>query len=128
MPVSLKDVLDALVPEEVDYAAAEALGPEALPHLALLAGGSNVPLAAKAVYLAGRIGADAAGAVVAGAAEAPDPRLRVAAAASLPWAPAEAAADLSGRLRADPDPGVRRHAAKALGREPRDHGADLNPP
>ncbi|MDX6743831.1 hypothetical protein [Actinocorallia sp. A-T 12471] len=114
MTVTLKDVLDRLMPEEVDYPAAAALGPGALPYLTLLARGSNVPLAAKAVYLAGRMGA---GHVLADAAREADPRLRVAAAACLAWASPETAARLAVRLRDDPDPGVRKHAGAAVSGE-----------
>jgi hypothetical protein len=75
-------VLNAVLPQEPDYDVAVQLGQEALPILAEIAKEEDVPVAAKAVYLAGRIGGAAAGEILSSAAAASQPRpIRMAAAA-----------------------------------------------
>ena len=77
-----KEVLDVLLPQEPDYASAVQLGHEAIPHLEQIAVEEPFQLAAKAVYLAGRIGGAKAGQIVASASTAGNPRpMRMAAAA-----------------------------------------------
>lgn len=116
MPVTMKDVLAVLEPDEVDYGKAKKLGPEALPFLLELVKGGDPGLASKATYLASLIGTDHAMGVLEAAAASHEPVLRVAAASgirNLPEVQAEKVLDL---LRKDPDVGVRKVLLKSAGR------------
>jgi hypothetical protein len=83
MPVSMTDVRRALDPDEVDYAAAAALGEEALPHLRALVETGDPGIAAKAAYLAGLINGSHSESVVALAASHADAWVRASAATHL---------------------------------------------
>ncbi|UVS77718.1 HEAT repeat domain-containing protein [Actinokineospora sp. UTMC 2448] len=108
--VTMRDVRRRLDAEEVDYAEAAALGPDALPHLAELAAGADTMLASKAVYLASVIGGDGSAAIVSAAAGRGDPVLRVAAAAALRNLAVDDFERVGETLLDDEDPGVRKVA------------------
>jgi HEAT repeat protein len=115
MPVSLEQVRAALDPEEVNYRAAAQLGPEALPHLAVLARGPDMMLASKATYLASLIQGAQAEQIVEEAAAHPEPAVRVAAASGLKNLKSEdAASRIADRLIADRDLGVRKLTVQSV--------------
>ncbi|MGW0584141.1 HEAT repeat domain-containing protein [Streptomyces sp. NPDC002920] len=89
------------------------LGPEAAPFLEEIVAGEDVRLAPRAATVAAFLPADSSRAVLQGAAAHPDPRVRVAAAASLERQP-EVAEELMGRLLTDPDLGVRKWTLRSL--------------
>jgi hypothetical protein len=114
MPVSRRDVIDALTPVEIDYpGAATRLGAGATPALVELAGAEDAGLAARAATLAGYLDPVSAGQVLRAAIAHPDPAVRTAAAGALGRLP-----DLTGRLvaplLADVDPAVRKWSLKTL--------------
>jgi hypothetical protein len=115
MPVSLEQVHAVLDPEEVNYRAAAQLGPDALPHLAVLARGPDMMLAAKATYLASLIDGAQAERIVEEAAGHPEPAVRVAAATGLKNLKSEdAAGRIADRLIADHDLGVRKLTVQSV--------------
>jgi len=122
MPVTMKQVIDSLLPEEPDYAAAAALGPEALPLLQQLVQGDNRELATKAASLAGHIAGPEAVAVLNLAASSPVASVRVAAAAATRHLPTDQASRVLTGLVGDGDPGVRKIAMSAV---PPDAGGQL---
>ena len=77
MAVTYEDIRAALDPDEPDYERAATLGADAAPHLSRLVRGDDLMLAAKAAYLAGRLGF---GEVVNEAARRDDVTVRIAAA------------------------------------------------
>lgn len=114
MPITMQQVLRQLDPEEPDYPALSALGPEAVPHLAALVQGQDPGVAAKAAYLASLIESDDSMAVVSAAAASPHDSVRVAAAFGLRnLAPAQALTAAE-RLLDDRDVGVRKEALRAV--------------
>ena len=114
MSVTIQDVLDRIDLDETDYPAAAAeLGPEALPLLEELAGGGDPMLASKAVYLASVISDPGSARILERAAQHPDARLRVAAAAGLRNLPEHDAAPQVDGLLQDSDLGVRKVALKS---------------
>jgi HEAT repeat protein len=111
MPVTIQDVLARIDLDEIDYPAAAAeLGPEALPVLEELVEGSDPMLASKAVYLASVISDPGSARVVQRAAQHPDARVRVAAAAGLRNLPEQDAEPHVDELLRDSDVGVRKVA------------------
>jgi HEAT repeat protein len=108
----MQDVRAVLDPEEPDYADGARLGRAALPHLAALAAGDDVLLAAKAAHLAARIGGDAAADIVLRAAGHADPAVRVAAAGAAADLDAGMAARVLERLSQDADASVRRRVVR----------------
>jgi len=115
MPVTLEQVRAALDPEEVNYGAAAKLGPEALPHLAVLARGPDMMLASKAIYLASLIQGPGAEQIVEEAAVHPEPAMRVAAATGLKnFKSEDAAGRIAERLIADRDLGVRKLTVQSV--------------
>jgi hypothetical protein len=115
MPVTMKQVVDALLPEEPEYrAAAERLGPEALPLLRQLVEGDNLELATKAASLAGHLRGPEALAVLHLAAGSAMPSVRVAAAAASRNLSSEQAETILTSLVADTDAGVRKVAISAV--------------
>lgn len=108
MSVSMQDVRAVLDPEEPNYDAAAALGPDALPVLAQLVRGDDVMLASKATYAASLIhgGSDA----VESATESADPIVRVAAASAARNLPEQESKRVLGRLLNDEDAGIRKVA------------------
>lgn len=115
MPVTMKQVVDALLPEEPDYqAAAASLGPEVLPLLRQLVEGDNLELATKAASLAGHFEGGQAIAVLHVAAASALPSVRVAAAAAARNLPSEQASRVLTALVADSDAGVRKVAMSAV--------------
>ena len=114
MAITMQQVLMRLDTDEPDYAALSSLGPEAMPHLAVLVRGEDPGIAAKAAYLASLIESDETSEVMAAAAASPHETVRVAAAAGLRnLAPAQAAPTAE-RLLDDRDAGVRKQALKAV--------------
>jgi len=111
MTVTMADVRAALDPDEVDYPAASALGPDALPHLMTLVSGDDPGLAAKAAYLAGTLNAAD---IVATAATSGDARVRVAAASAASMLPAPEASQVLTALVADGDTGVQKLALRSV--------------
>src|SRR4030095_13167114 len=83
MPTTMEDVLAVLTQDEVDYARAQQLGPEAVPFLDQLVRGPDLNLASKAGYLARLIESDRSTEVLAAAAARPEPVVRVAAASGV---------------------------------------------
>ncbi len=120
--VTMEMVRAALDPDEPDYAAASALGPDALPLLSQLVGSGDSLLASKAAYLASLIQGGMQ--VVQSAAASNDPIVRVAAAAALTNVSGGAVPDqvLQGLL-ADADVGVRKAALQSIAANP---GANPN--
>jgi HEAT repeat protein len=118
MNMSFEDVSQAIASEEPDYADASRLGPDALPHLQLIAENSDPMLASKAAYLASLIEDDGAVSVLETAAKRDDATVRVAAAAGV-----ANLGDRRGRatkviacLLSDADVGVRRRVLASLDR------------
>ena len=112
--VTLDEVRRFIELEEPNYERAAArLGPDALPHLAALALDEDTMIAMKAVSLAGFIGGERAVRVVAEAAEAERPELRVVAAAAAGKL-GDAAEPVLSHLLNDTDRGVRKFAVKAV--------------
>lgn len=118
MAVSMSQIKTALEPEEPDYAAATALGADAIPHLQAIVQGDDAMLASKAAYLAGLISDQGSRQVVETAARHADPVVRVAAAAAAGRLSTDGASDLLANLVTDSDPGVRKVARSSVPEEP----------
>ncbi len=123
MSITMADVRAALDPEEPNYDKAATLGTATLPFLEQLVRGSDLLLAAKATYLAAKVGGPDATPILLEAATHADSSIRVAAAgASSDVTAVEAERVLAGLL-ADGDVGVRKvavrsaatHAASTMG-------------
>lgn len=114
MPVTMADVRAVLEPEEPDYAAAAALGQDAVPHLAELVRGADPMLASKAAYAAGVIGGAQAAETVLEAARSDEVTVRVAAAAAAANLDAGPASEVLESLVGDSDPGVRKVARASV--------------
>jgi HEAT repeat protein len=114
----MQQVRLALDPDEVNYEAAATLGPDALPHLAVLVAGDDPGLASKAAYLAGRLSHPGSADVVARAADSPDVRVREAAAAAARFLPPDRASGILARLVLDADIGVQKLAARSIPHSP----------
>jgi HEAT repeat protein len=113
MPVTMNDVRAFLTQDEVNYAAARNLGPEALPLLNELVRGGDLNLASKAAYLASLIPGEQAEAVVHAAAASAEPVVRVAAAAGLRNMAPAAAERVFDKVKTDADVGVRKAALQS---------------
>lgn len=114
MPVTIEDILARIDLDEIDYPAAAAeLGSEALPLLEKLAAGDDAMLTSKAVYLASVISEAGSSSIVERAAQHPDPRVRVAAAAGLRNLTERDAGPRVDELLQDSDVGVRKAALKS---------------
>jgi HEAT repeat protein len=112
------DVRRVLDPDEVDYDAASQLGPEALPHLRILVESEEPGIAAKAAYLAGRIGDEQSEGVVALAAGNSDARVRVAAVSAASMLDPDAANRVLTDLVVDDDVGVQKLAVRSVSAHP----------
>jgi hypothetical protein len=111
MAIDVEQVKAALNPEEPNYPkAAKALGPDALPHLEKIIGGSDTLLAAKATYLAGIIGGEKSVPAVEKAARSSQATIRIAAAAAAAHLPAEHSDTVLAQLVDDADAGVQKVA------------------
>jgi HEAT repeat protein len=110
----MEDVRAALTPEEVDYAQAQKLGPEAIPFLRELISGQDLNLASKAVYLASLIKSEEAISLLEIATKRNEPILRVAAAAGLRNMDENAVQRVIDILSEDRDVGVRKVTLKSL--------------
>jgi len=110
MAVDIQDVRAVLEPEEPDYAAAAALGPEALRHLQALVDGEDPMLASKAAYAASLLEGSLGEEVIRAAVQHSDPIVRVAAAAAARNLPVTEASTVLLALVGDDDPGVRKVA------------------
>lgn len=113
------DVRSILLSQEPDYDAAVRLGQDAIPHLEEIAEAVYEPplLAAKAVYLAGRIGGARASRIVASAAQ-PDQAqaMRIAAAAGVAFLLPELSNPIIRMLLNDEDYGTRKTTLRAVPR------------
>lgn len=118
MPVSMTDVRRALDPDEVDYAAAAALGEEALPHLRALVETGDPGIAAKAAYLAGLINGSNSESVVALAASHADARVRASAASAASHLDDQATERVITDLVLDEDAGVQKLALNSVPAQP----------
>ena len=108
MPVTMEDVRAALDPEEPDYAEAQKLGPEAVPHLKELVQGPDLGLASKAAYLASLIESEGSLEVLTIAATSAEPVLRAAAASAIRNLPERDAERVMDLVMEDKDAGVRK--------------------
>jgi len=108
MPVTMEDVRAVLDPEEPDYAEAQKLGPEAVPHLKELVQGPDLGLASKAAYLASLIESEGSLEVLTIAATSAEPVLRVAAASAIRNLPERDAERVMDLVMEDKDAGVRK--------------------
>jgi HEAT repeat protein len=115
--VTNEQVRAVLDPDEPDYEAAAQLGPDALPLLQRFVAGSDPNLAAKAAYLAGRIGDPAAAPILELAAGSAEPGVRAAAASGAQYI-GTAAESVLLTLLDDDDPAVRKVAIKATPAQP----------
>lgn len=114
MSTDREGVVKALQPDEIDYpTVARLLGSEPVEPLAELVEDDNVELASKAASLAGFLTTESARDALLRAALHRDPRVRVAAAASVGRHPQLADA-LIDSLLTDPDPGVRKWTLLSL--------------
>jgi|GraSoiStandDraft_27_1057306.scaffolds.fasta_scaffold168676_2 S-adenosylmethionine:diacylglycerol 3-amino-3-carboxypropyl transferase len=113
MAVTAEQVRAVLAPEEPDYAAAAALGADALPHLSQLITGDNLEFAVKAASLASQIPDDRSVDVALMAAQSPHVLVRVAVAAGLPSLTGHPIQPVVATLLNDADRGVRRLALEA---------------
>jgi HEAT repeat protein len=114
MAVDIEKVKAALNPEEPNYPkAATELGPDALPHLEKIIGGSDTLLASKATYLAGVIGGDKSLSAVEKAARSSEAVVRIAAAAAAAHLSAEQSDTVLMQLVDDADAGVQKVAIQA---------------
>ena len=119
MPITLDEVRRMLDVDEPDYPRiATSVGPEVHAHLAALVGGADPMLASKAAYLAGLVPGPGATQVLEKAASHSEPRVRVAAAASLSRSAIPAAESLVLKLLADKDVGVRKLAVATAAARP----------
>lgn len=122
MAVTNEQVRTVLDRDEPNYEeAASEFGPDALPLLQRFVEGGDPNLAAKAAYLAGRIGDPAATPILELAADNPDPGVRAAAASGARHIGAAAESVLL-TLLDDDDPAVRKTAIRATPSQP---GGDL---
>lgn len=112
--VSLDQVRVVLDVDEPDYMKSAQLGGGALPHLARLSEGSNLSLAAKAVYLASLIRDPRSSALVGKAALSDHPTIRIAAAAATRNLARPDAIELLLVLLGDSDGGVRKVALTSV--------------
>jgi HEAT repeat protein len=114
MPITIQQVLARLDVDEPDYPALATLGPEAVPHLNVLARSDNPGIAAKAVYLASLIESDESADVLKAASASQHDIVRVAAAAALRNLTPAQAKPMIERLLDDKDVGVRKQALQAV--------------
>jgi HEAT repeat protein len=117
MAVTNEQVRAILDLDEPDYDAAAQLGPEALPILQRFVEGPNANRAAKAAYLAGRIGDPAAAPILEFAATSPEASVRAAAASGAQHI-GEAAESVLITLVDDDNPAVRKTALNAVPAQP----------
>ncbi|MGH3785040.1 MAG: HEAT repeat domain-containing protein [Pseudonocardiaceae bacterium] len=118
MAVTNEQVKAVLDRDEPDYEEAAAqLGPEALPLLQRFVAGGDPNLAAKAAYLAGRIGDPEAAPILELAAGSADPGIRAAAASGAQHI-GMAAESVLLTLLDDDDPAVRKTALRATPPQP----------
>ncbi len=113
MAVTMQQVLAVLNVDEPAYPRASQLGPDALPHLEALIDGPDPMLASKAAYLAGLIPGDRSLPLVKRAATRPDPRIRIAAAATATNLAEAAADEVLLSLASDRDLGVRKTVVRS---------------
>ena len=115
MSVTMQQVLAEIDREEPDYAAFPKLGPDALPHLKMIAEAQDPLKAAKASYAASLIGGSAAVELLRAAATHHDPQVRIAVAQGLKNLARAAPSDLVLKTLNDSDPGVRKLALGTAG-------------
>jgi HEAT repeat protein len=113
MPVTMEQVRAQLTRIEPDYMDAAKLGSGAMPFLKRLAAGDDIPLAARAVYLASLIGGDQAVQILLSAAGNPSPDIRIQAAGGARNLPKTKAAKILLKALGDSDVGVRNIALKS---------------
>lgn len=116
MAVSMEQVRAVLDPDETDYAAAQKLGPECLPHLRSLVLGGEPMIASKAAYLAGLFEGETANEVLERAAESKHENVRIAVACVLQRSRKEHAANVLPALLRDVSVSVRMVAMETAAR------------
>jgi HEAT repeat protein len=114
MPVTMEEVRAALDPEEPDYVRAAQLGPDALPHLEVLAQSSDPLLASKAVYLASLIPDNRAVMILKEATQSNEPQVRIAAATGASNLVSPEGGEVLLSLLDDQDVGVRKVALNSV--------------
>jgi hypothetical protein len=121
LPTGIREELRKIEP---DFEFIASVGPELFPALFELLEGGDDLMARRAVYTAGMVGTEEAGALIAQAAADPRPTVRVAAAGALRHLVRPSGLDAEflplvddvlGELLRDPDPSVRRWSAKTVG-------------
>lgn len=116
MPITMQQVLAEIDKDEPSYEALALLGPEALPHLQLIAEADDPLKSSKAVYAASLIGGAGAVEVLRKAADHHDPQVRIAVAQGLQNLAAAAPTDLVMKSLNDHDSGVRKLALLTAGK------------
>jgi hypothetical protein len=115
MPITLEELRAVLSSDEPDYAAlAQMLDSSAVGHLETLARDPDVMLATKAVYAASLVPGSQSEAVVAEAADSPQPLLRIASASALANLPETSRNRVAERLIDDADVSVKKLVIKSL--------------
>jgi hypothetical protein len=114
MSLTFEEVLAVLHADELDYASASLMGPDALLHLGQIVRGTNPQLAAKAAYLSGMIGGLDAGPILMDAAASNDPTIRAAAAGAAAHLRSSISVPVLSRLLDDTHPDIRRLALQSL--------------
>ena len=115
MAVTEENVVRIIGSDEPDYKRAARLGPEALPHVEVIAEGRDVGTASRAVYAASVIGGRRAADIVEKAAMHPEAIMRIAAASALRNLGAEDAIRIAARTLRDPDFSVRKVSLQSVG-------------
>ena len=124
--VTKNQVESILAPDEPDYEAAARLGLAALPYLHELVREDDAMTAAKAAYLAARIGGPDSKDVLETAADSSYPEVRAAVVSATQLLDQDTAARILRRLHSDSDPAVAAYAARMAhteGRKPGERGA-----
>jgi hypothetical protein len=112
MSVTMEQVVNALEPDEPNYAKAASLGPDAIPHLEALVN-TESRLSTKAVYLAGLIQDERSVGVLVAAALSKLPEVRVAAAFAGRNLRSPGVESVIRKLESDTDEGIRIQATRS---------------
>lgn len=115
MPVTMQQVVAEIDRDEPNYAAIAELGPDALPHLQMIADTNDPLRAAKAAYGASLIGGAGAIDILKKAGDHPDAQVRVAVGHALRNLGAAAPSELVMKSLNDNDSGVRKLALGTAG-------------
>lgn len=115
MSVTMQQVLSEIDKDEPNYAVFAALGPDAVPHLQMIAESADPLKASKAAYAATLIGGPQAITLLRKAADHHDPQVRIAVAHGLRNMTADAPSDMVIKSLNDADAGVRKLALSTAG-------------